>query len=780
MQTPRAVPASIAVTASLLALVGCLATEGEFDGLPPFTVEAPPPTTTGCIETGHTYSTVEISFRLDGVEGNPFAVEAWGLIERPRTDDDRLPAPALRLSGRPREAQGTNRDLVSAVPGPESRKPGAGRPYVHVPAFYDGDGVWRLRYTPDRTGPHAVRIAFGARRGDRERQIASTGPADAPREMLLRLPTVSDLSPERFTVTGAPTSGFVRRSRARPTRFELDDGTPYFPLGYNVAWSHGGDAAHFRKHHAFMRRAGLNWSRHWMAGFANLQLDWHADARGARRGELDLEIARAWDAIVESAERAEVRFQMVLQHHGQFSTTVAPNWQHNPLNVANGGWLQSAADFFADRRAGALARIKYRYIVARWGYSPAVMAFELFNEAQFTDAGKAGDWRAIRRWHAAAARYIRSIDPYDHLVTTSSLPPGDPIWRNLDYYQTHAYDRDMIHAASRFVDATWRDAYPRLLDRPIFHGEMGDHEIAADDKADGRYNRAMLWAGLFSGGGGAAQLWAWEAMDRLERDFLAVRAVLDATRLDEEAFAPVEARCACEASGDVAIRPGYRFEVGPAFVLVPGDGAQVRDVSRIPAYVHGDRDKQRQGLAAEVFFNVEARDDAAVVMRIDTVSKKGAALKLAIDGGRPATTRWDESYQIERPARTVTAAVPPGTHLVMVASRGDDWFKVNSYTFRNCTTALGALAVASPGGDEAVAWVYNRRGVQAPSGERTPPVSGRVTIASLAPGTYDVEWRSTADGSVTSRDYAVASASGELAVDAPAVSRDVVLVARRR
>ena len=90
---------------------------------------------------------------------------------------------------------------------------------------------------------------------------------------------------------------------------------------------------------------------------------------------------------------------MTLQHHGQYSTTVDPNWPQNPFNTANGGFLSDPKQFFTDTTAKALTKRKYRYIVARWGYSPAVMAWELFNEVQFTDAAQNGQWANVAAWH---------------------------------------------------------------------------------------------------------------------------------------------------------------------------------------------------------------------------------------------------------------------------------------------------------------------------------------------------------------------------------------------
>src|SRR5262249_28077262 len=167
---------------------------------------------------------------------------------------------------------------------------------------------------------------------------------------------------------------------------------------------------------AKMGRAGENWSRVWMDHWDGKNLDWPAPGRS---GELDVDVARRWDSIVDAAERSGIYFQMVLQHHGQYSSRVNPSSVENPWNRKNGGFLDTPEQFFTDARARALTKAKYRYIVARWGYSPHVLAWELFNEVQFTDAMGHGQRDAVVGWHRDMAAYLRAQDPNYLLVTTS-------------------------------------------------------------------------------------------------------------------------------------------------------------------------------------------------------------------------------------------------------------------------------------------------------------------------------------------------------------------------
>ncbi|HPK02736.1 MAG TPA: DUF5060 domain-containing protein [Candidatus Sumerlaeota bacterium] len=420
---------------------------------------------------------LEWGFELHDVDGNPFEAEIDGWIERP--DGERFAAPA----------------------------------------FFDGDAVWRIRFTPEQSGVY--RLAGVTRRTSSGRH-----------ELEAALQT-----PAAYGVRQAPAPGFVRRLASDPSRFGLDGTRPWYPFGMNVAW-HAEDQ--FPLCFARMSEAGMNWSRVWMVHWAGLNLDWFM--RGDKLGQLDLEVARRWDRIIESAEQHNIRFQLVLQHHGQVSTFVNSNWHDHPWSRARGGFLAHPAEFFTHPRALELTRRKYRYIVARWGYSPAVMAWELFNEVEYTngylgakvkrwidhfvDLGQhfaGADGHAVAEWHAEMAALLRSVDVHRHLVTTSAAEPEHPLWESMDYLQGHCYRHDMLGAVSAIPDG----ADP---ERPFFWGEIGDHNMAYPDKADGRYTRAMLWAGLMSGAAGAAQIWAWDRVEALDlyRDFAAAAAFIRA------------------------------------------------------------------------------------------------------------------------------------------------------------------------------------------------------------------------------------------------------------
>src|SRR5262249_39360371 len=146
--------------------------------------------------------------------------------------------------------------------------------------------------------------------------------------------SVSNLQPTSWTVAGNPSGpGFVAIDPANTNRFITSDGRRYFPVGQNVAW----DINSTTNVVSILARLGAareNWARIWMDDWDGKNLDWPRPS--GNFGTLNLAVAQKWDAIVSAAEQAGVFFQMTLQHHGQYSTTVDPEWSYNPYNTANG------------------------------------------------------------------------------------------------------------------------------------------------------------------------------------------------------------------------------------------------------------------------------------------------------------------------------------------------------------------------------------------------------------------------------------------------------------
>ena len=329
---------------------------------------------------------------------------------------------------------------------------------------------------------------------------------------------VSNLQPTNWNITGFPSSaGYVRVDPRNSRRFITSNGRRYFPVGEDVAWDSGGH--NVTNILPKLGAAHGNWARVWMDAWDGKNLDWNNDGSSpGPLGALNLAVARKWDAIVAAADRAGVHFQMTLHHHGQYSTTVDSNWSTNPYNVADSassiGFLTSPAQFFTNATARAVTKLKLRYAIARWGYSPAILAWELFNEVQFTDAAGSGQWGIVQAWHDEMAQFLRSQDPYRHLITTSSVL-NEPIWDQTDYYQHHDYPSDLITDIQDAPDITASQPVA-----PDYSGECGI------DFTPHLGISPPIWAGIMAGQSAAAMPWYWDTIDA-NNDYFLIQAAAD-------------------------------------------------------------------------------------------------------------------------------------------------------------------------------------------------------------------------------------------------------------
>jgi Domain of unknown function (DUF5060)/Cellulase (glycosyl hydrolase family 5) len=349
--------------------------------------------------------------------------------------------------------------------------------------------------------------------------------------------------------------GYVRRSARDAHYLAFDDASPYFAIGENTGWYDDRGTFAYDDWFKALARQRATYGRIWMSSWA-FGIEWKDTGLGDYRDRLD----RAWqlDQVLEEAERRGIYVALSLLNHGAFSTLINSEWADNPYNVANGGPLASPGEFFTNDEARALFEQRLRYVVARWGYSTHVLAWELWNEAELTDGYVSA---ASVDWHREMADELRRLDPVDHLVTTSfALAGNDPaVWADagLDYTQLHAYARvefngRVLQLFSNIAAHVQEQTATRLAetDTPVLFAELGvDARGPAeteDADPDGLGIHDGLWAGALSGGAGTAMTWWWDNLidvqpRRYYPMFGSVARFLDGVAWDREQLGPATA-----------------------------------------------------------------------------------------------------------------------------------------------------------------------------------------------------------------------------------------------
>ncbi|NJC28229.1 PKD domain-containing protein [Neolewinella antarctica] len=331
---------------------------------------------------------------------------------------------------------------------------------------FTGDKNWMVRWSGDQAGVHQVQLEI----------------TDATGQNLGKVQEVNLLA--------GPTKGIIKKSDTNRQFYQHGTGEMYFPLGINLPWDNINDYATIIPN---LSDGEANWIRYWHAAFTNQAIEWRDGL-----GNYSAVAGAKQDSIIELCKENEVSLQMVIFHHGMFSTTVNSNWSNSPYNVANGGMLVDPEEFFYNQEAKIYAKRLLRYIVARWGYSPEVFAWELFNEVQWTGRhpNQSEKWEEeVILWHDEMGQYLKEIDPFDHLVTTSaedhqldSLAGKEGI----DIIQYHTYPAQRLNNELLSKDARFLEDNPETS---VICGEYGyanDGEVPFDEQ------RLAIWSSIFS------------------------------------------------------------------------------------------------------------------------------------------------------------------------------------------------------------------------------------------------------------------------------------------
>ena len=312
-------------------------------------------------------------------------------------------------------------------------------------------------------------------------QVARPGPRPRPADD-------GDLRPDDVPGEPSSTRGQVVRDPRDDRFLRYEDGTPYYPMGHNVAFRRASLStrrrATIRAAFASMDAAGQNWTRIWMTDFYRNAFEWSADIGPAGIQGLGSTpaIGISYRTPLDVAEEYGLQVQLVLNDHGQ----VAAWWTGDGKKTLQrrerrtGPCRPSRGILHGSRRKGSVQAASSLPRRPLHSYRN-LLAWELFNEVQFVGSDNANPYYSaqvrddIVAWHAEMAAYLRSIDPYQHLITTSSDIESSlkDIWAdpNIDLVQVHDYDPELATRDTRFRDYVM--SLNAAYDKPVIIGEFG-------------------------------------------------------------------------------------------------------------------------------------------------------------------------------------------------------------------------------------------------------------------------------------------------------------------
>ena len=384
----------------------------------------------------------------------------------------------------------------------------SGNPVV-VPCYYNsGDSTsstWKARFAPRETGKYVYHFSLSAKNHFNESSAGT------------------------FIAIKGTKQGFLHKNDLYTFRF--DNGDLFRGIGENVGW----EARQFENpKYTYdlllppLAKNGANFFRTWMC-------PWNLPIENKISGNLKRYANTTEYFNPGGIKRMEELLHLADSLHMYIMLTLdmnSGNWRNSPYNQVNGGPVKTWPEFFNSQAAMDKYKNKLRYIVARWGYSTNIAAWEFFNEIDngiFTR----GDSIIIphinvTNWHDEMARYLKDTDPYKHLITTS-ISHRDIAGLNsiayIDFNQKHIYKH------TEKIPAIYPD-YIQTYGKPYVVGEFGYRWEDANPKyavgADYDYKRG-LWFGLFSPTPILPMSWWWEFFheENMEPYFRSVREISD-------------------------------------------------------------------------------------------------------------------------------------------------------------------------------------------------------------------------------------------------------------
>lgn len=589
-----------------------------------------------------------------------------------------------------------------------------------------GQGVFKVRFSPDEVGEWTFRVKLSDQNGSTtfEEQSFECTPVSSPRN-----------------------NGFVRVGQTN--YLEFDNGKQLILVGENMAWENNNAYIDYKEWLTNLSEADGNFIRLWHAHWG-LGVEWKAgwdNFEGLRRYKQSNCFYQDW--LYDFCAEKGIYVMLALQHHGPVSSNVNPNWNDSPYNAANGGPCQNTWHFFTNEEAIAHTKNRYRYILARWGYSRSIQSWELFNEVDWTD-NFSEHQTEVQDWHTEMAGYLKTTDPYRHLVTTSyAHSDQDPVvWSNpdMDFTQTHFYlNTSNIERAL----AGGVRAYIEEFEKPTLSGEfgLGGYPELSDTDADGVHFHNGMWGALFGGGMGTAMSWWWDSYVQprnLYYHFAPIAAVANQIPFLAENMSPTLSYVR-GSPGDLVLTPNLGWGVrGDEMITINENGTTTPANPGLGQFLYGSQwnTQHRSPPSFQVVYPVEGE------FSLRTNSEAGESPKISIYLNGALVLNENAV-----PNKTYAIPVPAGSNLIKVDNLGTDWATIASYTFTGVGSKIDSYTLAAENKKVAAGWVlnqeYNHQFIQE-NGAPNSILGGELIVEDFLDGDYFVRWYDCLTGELVS------------------------------
>ncbi|MCY7327308.1 MAG: T9SS type A sorting domain-containing protein, partial [Saprospiraceae bacterium] len=564
---------------------------------------------------------------------------------------------------------------------------------------------------------------------------------------------------------GSPKNqGFVRSDQTN--YLHLDAGGQFIPVGENIGWHLNNVYLDYQNWLTKLSDNGGNFFRLWQCSWG-LGIEWKngtSGYAGLRKYKQTSAFYQDW--LFDYCAERGIYIQLCLQNHGQVSSGVNPEWNDSPYNAVNGGPCANTWDFFTNATAKAHVKNRLRYIVARWGYARSIMNWELFNEVDWTDEFEQRK-ADVADWHLEMAAYLKSIDPYSHLVSTSyAHDTNDPaLWNqpDIDFTQTHYY----INTPNlERVLASGIRTYLSDFGKPTMTGEFGlspsGGELSTLDP-NGIHLHNSLWGALFGGSMGSGMSWWWDNYidpQNLYYHFGPVSTVAQSIPFQTSNLSPAAATIS-GAPADLSLTPtqtGWGDLADTSFTIQ--QGAVVPAGAALGSFLYGSQWNTQ--FRRPPTFHVTYPINGQFKVRTGGDSGQGPKIAIWVDGVKVLE-------QAAQTNQTYSVNVAAGTHTIKVDNTGTDWVSMASYSFTGLGTAVDAYVLKSENQNKLAGWLLNNRyNHEYVKANGLPPVATAtlLQVPNVQNGTYLTKYYDCLTGALLSAEPVTVS-NGTLNLNLP-------------
>lgn len=227
----------------------------------------------------------------------------------------------------------------------------------------------------------------------------------------------------------------------------------------------------------------------------------------------------AWelDQMVNKAEELDlkVHFDLFIGYSVVKAPYGTTNWDWYADGADDPGYcyakelgLTEPHQFLTNEQARKHYKNKLRYMIARWGYSPAIAVLEMMSEINNKFSGYAPE---IYQWQKEMARYIKEDLQHSNQLLTVSYDGGRPKIKQGDYSFSIPHLDILTHNIHRAAieRGELQDAYLRYAkhNKPLIFSEIGTGDIGFQVCDKNTEWIKDLWLTLFSGTASAGINW---------------------------------------------------------------------------------------------------------------------------------------------------------------------------------------------------------------------------------------------------------------------------------